>query len=81
MLLKMAFCSSLLKENNPQKKQKYLEKIDASGKLLLDLVNDTLELSRIESGKAVLEPEDAPDLLDEPTPESATPRLDALLGD
>lgn len=31
--------------------------------------------------EAVLEPEDAPDLLDEPTPESATPRLDALLGD
>jgi signal transduction histidine kinase len=39
------------------KKQKYLEKIHFSGGLLLDLVNDTLELSRIESGKMVLEQE------------------------
>ncbi len=31
--------------------------------------------------EAVLEPGGAPDLLDEPSPESATPRLDALLGD
>ena len=32
-------------------------KIKSSGELLEDLVNDTLELSRIESGKQILEPE------------------------
>jgi signal transduction histidine kinase len=39
-------------------KQEYLEKIKLSGDLLLSLVNDTLDLSRIESGKMKLEPED-----------------------
>ena len=53
----LGFTAFALKEQDVQKKQEYLEKIDASGKLLLDLVNDTLELSRIESGKAVPEPE------------------------
>lgn len=53
----LGFTSFALKENDPAKKQNYLEKIQSSGKLLLDLVNDTLELSRIESGKAVLEEE------------------------
>ena len=40
-----------------QKKQEYLEKVESSGNLLLELVNDTLDLSRIESGKSVPEPE------------------------
>jgi signal transduction histidine kinase len=40
-----------------KKEQTYLKKIQISGQLLLDLVNDTLELSRIESGKLVLKPE------------------------
>ena len=53
----LGFTAFALKEQDQQKKQEYLEKIEASGKLLLDLINDTLELSRIESGKAVLEPE------------------------
>ncbi len=53
----LGFTGLALKEENPEKKQDYLGKIDASGRLLLNLVNDTLELSRIESGKAVLEPE------------------------
>jgi CheY-like chemotaxis protein/two-component sensor histidine kinase len=35
-------------------KDKYLAKIQASGKLLLDLVNDTLTVSRANSGKLVL---------------------------
>ena len=38
--------------------QGYLEKIDASSKYLLALINDVLEMSRIESGKLDLEPED-----------------------
>ena len=50
----LGFTEFALKEKDPEKKQEYLEKIDAAGKLLLDLVNDTLELSRIESGKAAL---------------------------
>lgn len=53
----LGFTAFALRESDPEKKQEYLEKIDLSGKLLLDLVNDTLELSRIESGKAALEME------------------------
>ncbi len=53
----LGFTAFALKETDPQKKQDFLKKIDASGKLLLNLVNDTLELSRIESGKSVLEQE------------------------
>jgi PAS domain S-box-containing protein len=53
----IGFTELALKEPGPEKKQEYLEKIRLSGKLLLDLVNDTLELSRMESGKAALEPE------------------------
>jgi PAS domain S-box-containing protein len=53
----LGFTALALKEQDLQKKQDYLEKIDASGRLLLDLVNDTLELSRMESGKITLTPE------------------------
>lgn len=53
----LGFTSIALKEKDPQKKQVYLEKINSSAGLLLDLVNDTLELSRIESGKAILKEE------------------------
>jgi len=53
----LGFTGFALKETDPKKKQEYLEKIDASGRLLLGLVNDTLELSRIESGKAALNEE------------------------
>ena len=41
----------------------YLAKIDASSKYMLALINDVLEMSRIESGKIDLEPEDT-DLLE-----------------
>ena len=53
----IGFTGLALREEDPAKKQEYLKKIDSSGKLLLDLFNDTLELSCVESGKAVLEPE------------------------
>lgn len=56
----LGFTELALREQDPGKKQAYLEKIDSAGHLLLDLVNDTLELSRIESGKAALEPEAVP---------------------
>jgi len=53
----IGFTDIALREKDPEKKQEYLKKIRDSGNLLLNLVNDTLELSRIESGKAVIEPE------------------------
>ena len=53
----LGFTNIALKESDPAMKQKYLERIRLSGNLLLDLVNDTLDLSRIESGKMKLEPE------------------------
>ena len=56
----LGFTDLALREENAAKKQDYLTKVKSSGGLLLDLVNDTLELSRIESGKFVLEPEAIP---------------------
>jgi signal transduction histidine kinase len=53
----IGFTDLALREGDSHKKDDYLKKIDSSGKLLLDLVNDTLELSRVESGKSVNEPE------------------------
>jgi signal transduction histidine kinase/ActR/RegA family two-component response regulator len=54
----LGFTDIALGENDPKLKQEYLEKIKLSGELLLSLVNDTLDLSRIESGKMKLEPEE-----------------------
>lgn len=51
----LGFTTAALEENDPAKVKAYLQKIDFAGKLLLDLVNDTLDLSRIESGKYSLE--------------------------
>jgi PAS domain S-box-containing protein len=53
----LGFTDLAIKEKDPQQKQIYLHKIKTSGKLLEELVNDTLEMSRIESGKIVLNPE------------------------
>ena len=53
----IGFTDLAIRETDTGKKQDYLGKIKSSGALLLDLVNDTLELSRIESGKYVLDPE------------------------
>ena len=40
-----------------EKKAEYIRKIDVAGHQLLSIVNDVLEMSRIESGKLELEPE------------------------
>ena len=52
----LGFTEVALRETDPALRQNYLSKIQSSGRLLLDLVNDTLELSRIESGKMTLTP-------------------------
>ena len=52
----VGFTDIALREDDPDKKQEYLSKIKDSGSLLTDLVDDTLELSRIESGKMELTP-------------------------
>ena len=57
-----------LKENDvPEHIREYLEKIDTSGKHLLSLINDILDMSRIESGKMELDtaPADLYQLFDE----------------
>lgn len=41
---------ALQNEDDPQKVHEYLEKIEASGKQLIALVNDVLDMSRIEQG-------------------------------
>jgi len=43
-----------LEEADPAKKADYLNKIDASSKFLLGLVNDILDMSKVESGKMEL---------------------------
>ena len=53
----LGFTEIALKEPDPALKQNYLERIKLSGDLLLSLINDTLDLSRIESGKMKLAPE------------------------
>lgn len=52
----IGFTELAIKEQNFAKAKEHLAKIKLSGKLLLDLINDTLELSKIESGKAALRP-------------------------
>jgi len=53
----IGFAGLALNETDMERKQDYLRKIDSSGRLLLDLINGTLELSCIESGKISPEPE------------------------
>ncbi len=53
----LGFTDFALQEDDPEKKQQHLRKIQQSGKVLRELINDTLDLSRIESGKFTLMPE------------------------
>jgi signal transduction histidine kinase len=53
----IGFTDLALGETDPARKQEDLRKARSSSRLLLDLVNDTLELSRLESGKSTLVPE------------------------
>ena len=47
----LSFTNFALDTDDPAKKTEYLHKIKHSGELLLSLINDTLNLTRIESGK------------------------------
>src|SRR5574344_136667 len=55
----LGYTALALKETEYDKIRDYLGKIDTSGKLLRDLINDVLELSKIESGKTVIDYEAA----------------------
>ena len=50
----LSFTNFALNETDQQTQINYLHKIKQSGELLLNLINDTLNLTRIESGKVVL---------------------------
>ena len=54
----IGYTNMIQKEKNlPPKTREYLEKIEASNKHLLALINDILDMSRIESGKMELDPD------------------------
>jgi len=62
----LGYTSLALKEPTSDTQRDYLTKIESSGQHLLALINDILEMSRIESGKVELElaPEDLCGMLD-----------------
>lgn len=53
----LGFSNLLSKEVEDRRHQKYLKTIQTSGKSLLSLINDILDLSKIESGTLQLQPE------------------------
>lgn len=53
----VGFTDLALRESDPVKKQEFLRKIKAAGTLLTGLVDDTLDLSRIESGRMTMNQE------------------------
>jgi len=54
----IGFTRLAIEETDTEKRLDYLNKIKTSGELLLSLVNDTLDISRIESGKIELKLEE-----------------------
>ena len=53
----ISYTELALNAKHPELTHEYLEKIQSSGKLLLQLINNTLDLSKIETGTVVLNPE------------------------
>jgi signal transduction histidine kinase len=56
----IGFTDIALHEKDPSRLHDELDKIRSSEELLQDLVNDILDMSRIESGKMTLEPQSLP---------------------
>jgi len=52
----LGFTTLALGTKDEDLRQDYLEKIDTAGHLMLDIVNDVLDLSKIESGKMEMHP-------------------------
>lgn len=53
----ISFTNFAMQSDTVEKKQEYLEKVRNSASILMSLINDTLEVSRIESGKMELRQE------------------------
>lgn len=53
----LGYTDLALKAEQPETVRNYLRKARASGESLLNLINDTLDISKMESGKYVLNPE------------------------
>lgn len=53
----LGFTDLALQTDDQQKREEYLRKIDLSGDLMLSLVNDVLDMSRIASGKLTMRPQ------------------------
>ena len=53
----IGFTQLALDEQDREKRRTYLKKITMAGTLLMEIINDTLDLSRIESGQILLKPE------------------------
>ncbi len=53
----LGFTSFALESDDPDMQREYLENIDVSSKQLLDLINNILELARIENHKIIIEEE------------------------
>ncbi|MBF0102754.1 MAG: response regulator [Desulfobacterales bacterium] len=54
----LGFCYLLLQMNYPPKHKKYLDIINEAGKHLLTIINDILDLSKIEAGKISIDYQD-----------------------
>ena len=51
----IGFSALTLKTNLPPRQQDYIRKINTAGELLLTIINDILDLSKIEAGRMVME--------------------------
>ena len=53
----LGFTELAMQSKGDDKREEYLEKIRTTGKFMLNLINETLDLSKITSGKLEMEPE------------------------
>ena len=55
----LGFIELALQSKGEDEREEYLEKIRTTGKFMLNLINETLDLSKISSGKLEIEPENS----------------------